>query len=68
VKKGFFGPDEGGYAPNMAVTDASATEFITEIPTRDLEGPDRDPIFAAGAKQIDNWLATHPGALPAPGH
>jgi len=63
VRKGFFGPDEGGYAPNMAVTDATASEFITEIPFRNLDGPGRDALFAAGGKKIDSWLATHPRAV-----
>jgi hypothetical protein len=66
VKKGFFGPDEGGYAPNMAVTDATATEFIVEIPYAHLDGPGRDQTFAAGANKIDQWLATHPQAAPTP--
>lgn len=66
VRKGFFGPDEGGFAPNMAVTDASATEFITEIPFRGLNGAGRDPIFAQGAREIDQWWAAHPDAMPTP--
>ena len=66
VHQGFGGPDEGGYAPNMAVTDATAKEFIVEIPYRDLDGPGRDPLFAAGAQKIDAWLATHPDAVPTP--
>jgi hypothetical protein len=66
VKKGFFGPNEGGYAPNMAVTDATAKEFIVEIPYAHMDGPGRDQTFAAGAKQIDQWLATHPDAMPTP--
>jgi hypothetical protein len=66
VKRGFFGPDEGGYAPNMAVTDATATEFIVEIPFRHLDGPGRDQLFAAGCAKIDQWLATHPNAVATP--
>lgn len=66
VMRGFRGPDEGGYAPNMAVTDATATEFIVEIPFRDLDGAGRDALFAAGGRQIDQWLATHPDAVPTP--
>lgn len=64
VNKGFRGPDEGGFAPNMAVTDATATEFIVEIPTRGKDGPGRDPQFAAGAEKINAWMDTHPDALP----
>ena len=66
VKKGFFGPNEGGFAPNMAVVDATATEFITEIPFRGLDGNGRDPLFAAGGREIDQWLATHPAAMATP--
>ena len=66
VKKGFNGPDEGGYAPNMAVVDATATEFIVEVPCRGLDGAGREPFFAEGGRRIDQWLATHPDALPTP--
>jgi hypothetical protein len=66
VKKGFFGMEEGGYAPNMAVTDATATDFITEIPYKHLDGAGRDEVFAVGARKIDQWLATHPNAMPTP--
>lgn len=66
VSQGFSGPDEGGYAPNMAVTDATATEFIVEIPARGLEGLSRDTIFAEGAKKIDLWLSTHSDAVTKP--
>lgn len=65
VKKGFFGPDEGGAAPNMAVTDADATELIVEIPMGGKGksyGLERDAIFSAGAEKIDQWLAVHPDA------
>jgi hypothetical protein len=66
VAAGFRGPDEGGYAPNMAVTDATATEFIVEIPYKDLDAAGRTPIFAEGGRKIDLWLATHPDAVPTP--
>jgi len=66
VSRGFSGADEGGFAPNMSVVDATATEFIVEIPFRNLDGPGRDPIFAAGGRKIDQWLATHPDAVPTP--
>jgi hypothetical protein len=66
VKQGYGGPDEGGYAPNMAVTDATATEFIVEIPFKNLDGPGRDQLFAAGGKKIDQWLSTHPSAMAIP--
>jgi hypothetical protein len=63
VRRGFRGPDEGGFAPNMAVTDATAREFIVEIPYRGLDGSGRDELFAAGGRTIDQWLAIHPDAL-----
>ena len=69
VKQGFFGPDEGGFAPNMAVVDATASQFIVEIPMggADGDGPRRDQVFAAGAAKIDQWLGAHPtAAAPAP--
>jgi hypothetical protein len=66
VKQGYGGPDEGGYAPNMAVTDASATEFVVEVPFKNLDGSGRDQLFAAGGKKIDQWLATHPDAMAKP--
>jgi hypothetical protein len=66
VAQGFRGPDEGGYAPNMAVTDATATEFITEIPYKALDGAGRNQLFAAGGQKIDQWMATHPDAMPTP--
>jgi len=65
VKQGFTGPDEGGWAPNMAVVDATASEFIVEIPYggSDSVGSIRDQVFSAGAEKIDQWLATHPLAI-----
>lgn len=32
VRQGFFGPEEGGFAPNMAVVTADCSQFICEIP------------------------------------
>jgi hypothetical protein len=32
VKKGFNGPEEGGFSPNMAVVTADCSQFICEIP------------------------------------
>jgi len=66
VNRGFFSSQEGGYAPNMAVVDATATEFIVEIPFRNLDASGRDQLFAAGGKKIDQWLATHPNAMATP--
>ncbi len=65
VKQGFNGPDEGGFAPNMAVVDATASEFIVEIPYGGdySDGEKRDQVFSAGAAKIDGWLKTHPLAV-----
>ena len=64
VQQGFSSPDEGGYAPNMAVVDATASQFIVEIPMGGAKGDGdaRDKVFAAGATKIDQWLAVHPSA------
>lgn len=47
VKQGFFGPDEGGYAPNMAVVTADGSQFVCEIPFggNDSDGTIREKIF-----------------------
>jgi hypothetical protein len=47
VKKGFFGPEEGGYAPNMAVVTADCSQFVCEIPEggKDSNGQIREQIF-----------------------
>lgn len=68
VKQGFNGPDEGGFAPNMAVVDASAKEFIVEIPYggNNSNGAVRDEVFTKGAQKIEQWLAYHPDAMAAP--
>jgi len=47
VKKGFFGPEEGGFAPNMAVVTADCSQFVCEIPYggQDGDGFAREQIF-----------------------
>ena len=65
VTRGYSSPDEGGYAPNMAVVDASGRELIVEVP---MGGPQatgevRDGIFARAAERINQWMAVHPDAL-----
>ena len=64
VQQGFTGPDEGGFAPNMAVVDATATQFIVEVPMGGAKGDGarRDQVFAGAAAKIDQWLALHPTA------
>ncbi len=70
VGKGFFGPEEGGHAPNMAVVTEDASEFICEIPlgmgidSQSL-GANREPVFRAKIQEIKKFLANHKAA-PAP--
>src|SRR5690348_813692 len=47
VKQGFFGPEEGGYAPNMAVVTADCSKFVCEIPEggKESNGRIRERIF-----------------------
>ena len=52
VQKGFFGPEEGGHSPNMAVVSEDASEFICEIPLGmgadgKSTGASRKPVFRA---------------------
>jgi hypothetical protein len=69
VSQGYTSPEEGGYAPNMAVVDASAQELIVEIPGGNLDAPNRDAVFTKDAAKIQAWLAAHPTAMAtsAPG-
>lgn len=54
VKKGFFGPEEGGFAPNMAVTDSMAQTYVCEIPFggNDSNGAIRTKVFREGFTKI----------------
>jgi hypothetical protein len=47
VNQGFKGPDEGGWAPNMAVVTADCSQYVCEIPYggENSTGPIRDQIF-----------------------
>jgi hypothetical protein len=47
VKQGFFGPEEGGFAPNMAVVSADCSKFVCEIPEggKESNGQIREKIF-----------------------
>ena len=47
VKLGFGGPEEGGYAPNMAVVTADCSQYICEIPYggKNSTGQIREQIF-----------------------
>jgi hypothetical protein len=56
VAKGFNGPDEGGYSPNLAVVDPTAEHFICEIPGganhKDVSAAEREKAFHAGIDRI----------------
>ncbi len=47
VKQGFSGPEEGGYAPNMAVVSTDCSQFVCEIPEggKESNGQIREKIF-----------------------
>jgi hypothetical protein len=59
VKQGFFGPEEGGFAPNMAVVNADCSKFVCEIPFggNDSNGLIREQIFR---QKIDVIKGFHP--------
>lgn len=62
VGKGFFGPEEGGHSPNMAVVSEDASEFICEIPLGigadgKSVGASREPVFRAKIAEIKKFLA-----------
>ncbi|HVU28744.1 MAG TPA: hypothetical protein VHG71_13575 [Verrucomicrobiae bacterium] len=60
VKQGFQGPEEGGYAPNMAVVTPDCSQFICEIPFggKDSTGPIREQIFRQKIAVIKNFEKT----------
>jgi len=69
VAKGFRGPDEGGFAPNMAVVSADAQDYICEIPYggNDSNGQIREQIYRDKINTINTWLNTpFPAATPSP--
>ena len=58
VKTGFNGPDEGGFAPNMAVVTADCSQFVCEIPYggKVSNGAIREPIFRQKIAVIKAFL------------
>ena len=58
VKKGFAGPEEGGFAPNMAVVTADCSQFVCEIPFggEHSNGAIRDQIFRQKIADIKKFL------------
>ena len=59
VKQGFNGPEEGGFAPNMAVVTADCSQFVCEIPFggKGSTGPIREQIFRQKIAVIKKFQA-----------
>jgi hypothetical protein len=59
VKKGFFGPEEGGFAPNMAVVTPNCSQFICEIPFGGMGSTPqiREQIFRQKIAMIKKFAA-----------
>jgi len=62
VKTGFNGPEEGGFAPNMAVVTADCSQFVCEIPYggNESNGGIRDKIFRDKIAVIKQFAHDHP--------
>jgi hypothetical protein len=58
VKQGFNGPEEGGFAPNMAVVTADCAQFVCEIPYGgdQSNGQIREPIFRQKIAVIKKFI------------
>jgi hypothetical protein len=61
VKQGFNGPEEGGFAPNMAVVTADCSQFVCEIPFggKDSDGQVREQIFRKKIAVIKDFQKSH---------
>ena len=61
VKQGFFGPEEGGFAPNMAVVTADCSQFVCEIPYGGdhSNGGVREKIFRDKIAVIKKFIQEH---------
>ena len=68
VKTGFNGPEEGGFAPNMAVVTADCSQFVCEIPYggQDSNGAIRDQIFRQKIAVIKDFQKKQAAPKPAP--
>jgi len=64
VSQGFNGPEEGGFAPNMAVTTADCSEFVCEIPFggKDSDGEIREQIFRQKIAVMRKFAKEHNAA------
>jgi len=58
VRQGFGGPDEGGWAPNMAVVNEDCSQFICEIPLggEHSNGQIREQIFRQKIAVIKQFI------------
>jgi hypothetical protein len=58
VKKGFFGPEEGGWSPNMAVVTEDCSRFVCEIPLGGeySDGFVREQVFRNKIGEIKKFL------------
>jgi len=67
VHDGYSGPDEGGFAPSMAVTDPACSTYICEVPMggSDSDGAKRLTVFRNRIDRIKAWLTAHPEATAA---
>jgi hypothetical protein len=61
VSQGFSGPDEGGYAPSMAVVTADCSHYICEIPYSKKDFAGREQIFRDKIAVIKQFLAANGG-------
>ena len=61
VSQGFNGPDEGGYAPSMAVVTADCSHFICEVPYSKKDFAGREQIMRERIAVIGKFLAANGG-------
>lgn len=64
VKQGFNGPEEGGFAPNMAVVTADCSQFICEIPFgggKNSTWQTREQVFRQKIAVIKKFMAAQGG-------
>ncbi len=63
VKQGFNGPEEGGFAPNMAVVTADCSQFVCEIPFggNESNGAIRERIFREKIDVIKQFAKNQSG-------
>ena len=65
VRQGFFGPEEGGFAPNMAVVTANCSQFVCEIPFgggKDSTWQTREQVFRQKIAVIKKFTAAQGGS------